>query len=194
MNRASLQKQVYWSKWIALAIIGLVVGVYIWHFNEQDVVLQPDAWGQLGDYIGGVLNPILAFGAFYWLATSVHLQQAELAETRDALEESRDAQRHQADTNLLASQVQTLNVKLARVAAKLEHLADREARVLERQGIQGPGALFYADDGAMSSTADVLKSLRTRKEPLLKEESDLLDEVKRLEKQFRKNLYPTYAN
>lgn len=38
-----------------------VVGIYAWHFRAQPIAsADPGAWGQFGDYLGGLLNPVLA--------------------------------------------------------------------------------------------------------------------------------------
>jgi hypothetical protein len=42
-------------------------------------------WGQLGDYMGGVLNPILSFFALYLLMRTLQLQHVQIAQTEKAL-------------------------------------------------------------------------------------------------------------
>ena len=36
---------------------------------------DPAGWGQFGDFIGGVLNPVCAYMAFVWLVRSYALQR-----------------------------------------------------------------------------------------------------------------------
>ena len=38
----------------------LVVGVYAWHVRSLPVSSDAGSWGQLGDYVGGLLNPLFA--------------------------------------------------------------------------------------------------------------------------------------
>ena len=50
----------------------LAVASYIawfWHARGQILSEKPEAWGQFGDYVGGLLNPLVAYAAFYWLLT-----------------------------------------------------------------------------------------------------------------------------
>lgn len=85
---------------IALAsAVCLVLLAYVFWFAlvvELPVSRDPATWGQFGDYFGGVLNPLVAFAAFVWLAQSVRIQGNELVETRRALRDAAQAQGQQA--------------------------------------------------------------------------------------------------
>lgn len=54
-----------------LILIG-VVAYYHWHFSG-DVFYEHDKWGQLGDFFGGILNPIYSLLAYLGLLTTVAL-------------------------------------------------------------------------------------------------------------------------
>lgn len=49
-------------------------------------------WGQFGDFIGGILNPIVGICTLYWVISSVRTQRAELKDTKNALQEGNAAQ------------------------------------------------------------------------------------------------------
>lgn len=69
----------------------LVVAVYFVRFfwvSKEPISNDQAHWGQLGDYIGGLLNPLVALFAFYWLTESVRLQTQELEETRRTLKDT----------------------------------------------------------------------------------------------------------
>ena len=57
MKNKTLLKLLWGSS--LLGII-LFLGVYIFKFNEFEISTNPENWGQFGDYIGGVLNPLFA--------------------------------------------------------------------------------------------------------------------------------------
>ena len=42
-----------------LIVLVATIGSYILEFHSSSISSDPAAWGQFGDYIGGVLNPIL---------------------------------------------------------------------------------------------------------------------------------------
>ncbi len=87
-------EQLLSSMWWWRTLIGIfgaaVVLFYVKTFGVEPASAQ-DKWGQFGDYVGGLLNPVVAFAAFYWLTQSVKLQKKELAETRTALEQQAEA-------------------------------------------------------------------------------------------------------
>ena len=59
--------------------------------------------GTLGDFFGGLINPIVAALALYWLTRSVRIQKEELNEARDALQSSASAQARQVQLAALSA-------------------------------------------------------------------------------------------
>lgn len=65
----------------AVAFVAIVVGAYVINFaviHQSQFSTETSDWGQFGDYIGGILNPLFAFLAFAGVLYTVHLQSAEL--------------------------------------------------------------------------------------------------------------------
>ena len=56
--------------------------------------------GQIGDFVGGLLNPVIALMALFWLKKGVELQQKELLGTKAALEAT---EQHQAKQVTIAA-------------------------------------------------------------------------------------------
>lgn len=79
-----------WRQWLtgfgALLILSYVI--YFGVLLGQNPAKDADKWGQFGDFFGGMLNPLVAFAAFYWLTQSVKIQKTELELARKAAEES----------------------------------------------------------------------------------------------------------
>lgn len=100
-ERVALER---WIKWvnstpkIALLVLCTLLLAYVCTFWHKGWPQEYDKWGQLGDYIGGLLNPLVAGFALMALVVSVRLQKAELAATRKELENSRLAMEEQAKT------------------------------------------------------------------------------------------------
>lgn len=82
-------------KWIggifigAVAAIIVVLIVYFSTFGAFSFTDKQDVWGQFGDYVGGVLNPIFAFCTMLALALSIVLQSKLNALSAAQLEYSR---------------------------------------------------------------------------------------------------------
>lgn len=79
-----LKRQMFYSKLIVCCIILTVLILYFSNFHVS-VSIKNEDWGTFGDFIGGILNPIIAAFALYWLITSVNLQIQELKKTNEAL-------------------------------------------------------------------------------------------------------------
>lgn len=101
MKSDTLEQSINKSRWFVATIFGLVIGAYIiWFFIINNAPLSEESsnWGTFGDFVGGILNPLVAFSAFYWLTVSVLIQKEELSKTTDALIEASKAQKEQALT------------------------------------------------------------------------------------------------
>lgn len=46
--------------WITCVSLFFSVGFYIYRFHSFSLSSEPESWGQFGDYIGGLLNPLAA--------------------------------------------------------------------------------------------------------------------------------------
>ncbi|ENU11101.1 putative phage abortive infection protein [Acinetobacter calcoaceticus] len=117
----------------------------------KSIELPPEEvqrWGTVGDFFGGILNPIFALFAFYWLTYSVRLQVKELKETRNELQKAAKAQedsaRHQEEiARLEAENVKTQNNILN---LNIETLAEQKSAAIaqkEQIAIQNFESLFF---------------------------------------------------
>jgi putative phage abortive infection protein len=81
-------------------IFAVPFSYFVWFYikNGYSISLDTATWGTFGDYMGGILSPLIAFLAFYWLTQSVLIQKTELRDTKNALEESSEAQKEQVIT------------------------------------------------------------------------------------------------
>lgn len=137
--------------WISICAVGVpalaTIGAYAIQFGSSPISAKPEAWGQFGDYIGGTLNPSIAFGAFIWLALSVQLQKKELAETRAALEASQESQAAHAETAARAAVIQTFTVQLSSIAGELAHDRRRLETLMALAQERGVHASAYTPRG-----------------------------------------------
>lgn len=70
-----------------VVIAGLLIVVYILAFHKLPMLENPSAWGGFGDYIGGILNPIISFCTLLVAYSVWKLQKKEMADTKKALED-----------------------------------------------------------------------------------------------------------
>lgn len=66
--------------WLILLFVSIVVvtGFYIWNFSSHAVSNSPADWGALGDYFGGVLNPLISIFTMFFLIKTYFTQRKEL--------------------------------------------------------------------------------------------------------------------
>lgn len=59
---------------LVFLIIIVVLFFYLIMLDRIKISSEVQNWGTIGDFFGGILNPIFALFAFYWLTYSVRLQ------------------------------------------------------------------------------------------------------------------------
>lgn len=72
---------------VFVALIALVAYdfIYITDWFNRDTPVTTSDLGTFGDFLGGLLNPIIAFLALVWLRESVRLQKEELSGAKEIL-------------------------------------------------------------------------------------------------------------
>jgi hypothetical protein len=159
---------------IAVGCAGLaaVATYFIWFGIMLDEPFSPDQskWGTFGDYVGGVMNPLVAACALYWLTMSVRLQKQELAATREELELTRGeladasaAQQEQARLALLSTQISSLNLRLGSISIELNHLRTRLNYALQYMDKRGSQIIMYDIENGGTIMASILSNLLQEK-------------------------------
>jgi len=152
----SLQAEINRWKWgVAGAGLLAVVAYAAWFGWRHGLALAdgPSTWGEFGDFLGGILNPLVAFAAFYWLTRSVQLQKRELEETRRALEESSEAQKAQAEQSRIAVRLDALVAANAMAGDDLIDLQQRRESFMKAAGNDD------ANSGAVDAALDRVAGL-----------------------------------
>lgn len=94
-NREAELKSVFKKSVIFFIIVIIVISIpillYSIYFREWYIIPNNNNWGTFGDFIGGVLNPLLSFAAFIALLYTIYLQNKELGLTRIEVESSNEA-------------------------------------------------------------------------------------------------------
>jgi hypothetical protein len=77
--------------------VGTLVIIYLSNFALKLPSDSPEQWGQMGDFFGGMLNPVLAFASFIALLYTIRLQSSELQLSRQELSETRQELKRSAN-------------------------------------------------------------------------------------------------
>jgi hypothetical protein len=119
-----------------VCLSSLVPISYILNFGHLKISDKPEVWAAFGDFIGGMLNPLLSFAAFVSVLITVFMQQAQLKQNDKQLEMTRaeltlsteelkrsaDAQNAQIDTAKLQNFESTFFNLLNRFESQIAHL------------------------------------------------------------------------
>lgn len=99
-------------------IMALLLFTYAWTFSHFPIDENPAAWGTFGDYMGGLLNPLISLFTLIVAVQVWRLQKTELLETRKAVEEQgktaeqqRREQRFFDLLNLYKSTVESISIE-----------------------------------------------------------------------------------
>lgn len=123
----NLQTKVRHSIIYAAGLVLVVISVFmakVWLLSDNQLSSNAEKWGQFGDYVGGILNPLMAFLAFYWLTQSVLIQKQELMDTKKALQESSQAQLKQEIHAGKTARINALNSLLNSYNKDISNLRD----------------------------------------------------------------------
>lgn len=107
-----------------LSVFALYAG-WFYIANNMPVSSSPEAWGQFGDYVGGILNPIIAFMAFFWLLQSVRIQKVELLETRNELSKQARISLHTTKLSAWSIRLENIMSDISQIREEINYLAPR---------------------------------------------------------------------
>lgn len=102
--KALSSKYIYFLAVVAIVPIVMVVASVVLHFQFGynipwiDIKFHETAahWGQLGDFVGGILNPLLSFVAFIAVLINLVLQRRDLSLAREEAREANKTQKLQS--------------------------------------------------------------------------------------------------
>lgn len=113
-----------------LAVVLLISASYFYFDNFHGEVADQEKFGQFGDFIGGVLNPLFAFLAFILLLATLNLQNRELQISSRELAKTAEALKLQNDALALQNFESTFFQMLRRISDLVSQtkLRDYEGR------------------------------------------------------------------
>ncbi|MGD2082049.1 MAG: hypothetical protein PVF91_03735 [Chromatiales bacterium] len=76
---------------VCLAVTAAAVGLYLFQFAGMPVVTDPEPWGRLGDFLGGILTPLVGLLLLIGAVRAMLAIRDELAGLRAALERAAEA-------------------------------------------------------------------------------------------------------
>lgn len=140
-----------------------------------------DVNGSIGDFFGGIMNPIIALMALVWLVKGVRLQQKELEETRVALQASEKHQAAQVRIAAMTALIASINDehnKLRAYRQTLEPQLDELIKEHDRQQAQMEPWSTLSLDEDTASLVDEINALTAAIERLESQRAHYLHDLK----------------
>jgi hypothetical protein len=101
---------------VAVVVCALAYGLY-WRQFHGALSDKQETWGQFGDFVGGVVNPVVGLLTLIGLAGTVMLQVGQLALSRQALHEAQQEVRAAATERAETVRLMARQLELAGAAA-----------------------------------------------------------------------------
>lgn len=167
---------------VVCIIVLIVLGFYFVNFHNGLSKGNGD-WGTFGDYVGGILNPVIASFAFYLIAKTYELQKTELEATRNLLGVSTNAQEKQIK---LAALTALLNSNLMRIdTLKAESFVYKGKLPIPQKTTMAARIQEMEMDRITMATNPGLDRIRTRLDDIESEIEKLQIENSSLEEQIK---------
>lgn len=117
---------------LALLLITVVALAYIDQFGTERSVSR-DAWGQFGDYFGGLLNPILSLLAFGALMYSLVLQREESQKNQERFDAQYSIAKKEFDDYVKEKLASELLTVIRDIDARLDNVRNAKVSPPEAQ-------------------------------------------------------------
>ena len=122
--------------YLFISVIALLCAIvpftYVVNFGHLSISDRPELWGAFGDFIGGILNPLLSFAAFSGLLLTLFLQREQLKQNEQELDLTR--QELSLSTAELRRSADAQNVQIE--TSKLQNFESTFFSLLDRFEVQ----------------------------------------------------------
>lgn len=162
---------------LAAFAVPMIYGVWF-VIHGQELSLETSDWGTFGDFIGGLLNPLVAFFAFYWLTQSIKIQKEELSETKTALQETSREQKKQTKLALKSFYLQSINMELEYLNSKIDAERTYINHLLQQAQIHGVQYTIITKTGVNEKLEKVLPSINEELSELEFQRNEVLNRLK----------------
>lgn len=173
---------------IVLVMLSTIL-IYLWKFHNAPISDQPADWGVLGDYFGGILNPIISFTALIYLIKAYSSQKQELAETKAALKETAEynlaisnTQKEQRSLMADTYKLQQASIIIDMHYKEISHIQDEINRAssckYESSRKMNVGFIFYSGSGGEYRNGEEINKFIVLQTNKIKQLMARIDEIK----------------
>ncbi|WP_181604064.1 hypothetical protein [Citrobacter sp. RHBSTW-00599] len=173
-------KQLYLLSIMFALFVAFIVGIYIFYLHSLPISKSSSDWGALGDYFGGMLNPIISALTLIFVGKTYIAQKVELERLSQTAKEADErneratiAQTEMAKNYLEQIEAVNRNAKITTITAKVD-FSLKLVGIFQEEMTRATNAtngftVFYAMDGD-SYTGNELKRYKKNLGELIKNE------------------------
>ncbi|HFJ8954282.1 TPA: hypothetical protein ACGWHD_003093 [Serratia liquefaciens] len=133
----------------AAGFIVFVCSLYYFNFGiNGGLSNKTDVWGQFGDYLGGVVNPILSFITIYLLLNSIRLQREANSTLLDEIKRQELLEEYKKFEVRFFHLVECQNSNFSRFSMKIGDVDKQSDGVVEE--LAGGAAVIYIEDSVVT--------------------------------------------
>lgn len=154
-SEVEFERAKYWVPRIAIGIFIVIIILYFSRYIGNPMGSNSDL-GAFGDFVGGVLNPLLTFGTILLLIYSITFQLDELKETRNEIKDSREEIKKSNEISTSNVEIQKTIFETERIIGELDNGKSLLINIEE-------ALIFKFDEKGIKKTISFSEAIRERK-------------------------------
>lgn len=101
-------------------IMALVICTYIINFHNKSISHDPADWGVLGDFFGGITNPIISLATLFFVAKTYLTQIAELDSARESVKRADELREISANAQISLAKTYIQQIELQNQSLQIQ--------------------------------------------------------------------------
>jgi len=147
--------------------LAIIIGSYILNFRNSSISNNPSDWGVLGDYFGGILNPLISLITLFFLIKTYLSQKEELHQTEIAANEQRKISQETAHIQLLSTKISASYEIIALYRGEMEGVTNAmNAPRNGRSYTSMEGKRYFSDDEQIEYRLSMARKIKVELEKI----------------------------
>lgn len=116
-------KLIVYTIFFVVFSISLVACTYVIKFHNSNISSNPADWGVLGDFFGGVTNPIISLATLFFVAKTYITQIAELDSARESVKRADELREMSANAQISLAQTYIKQIEVQNKILQIQVLS-----------------------------------------------------------------------
>lgn len=147
--------------------VAVVIVAYVLNFSGANISNDPSDWGGLGDYFGGVLNPLISLFTLFFLIKTYLSQKKELHQSEMVAKEQRKIAQKTVEMQMLTTKISASYELISVYKAEMEGVTLAiNADSLHGRNYTAINGEVYSPDRAKKYRAELAKKISAELESI----------------------------